>query len=144
MPPRGVCLQPPAGRREAHFCPSRQICMTNRCRAMDSIFLERLWYTLTYGCVRLHVCETGSETKAAIRKWRTVYHHQRPRSALGGQPPGTCSRRRAPTIGGDGCWRSLLGRRASVERGPPPARTQPMRDIMLTKTIGIDSPAAAQ
>lgn len=31
--------------------------------------------------------ETGSETKAAIRKWLTFYNHQRPRSALGGKSP---------------------------------------------------------
>ena len=57
------------------------------CRAMDNIFIERLWRTLTYECVYLHAWETGSETKAAIRKWMTFYNHQRPHSALGGKPP---------------------------------------------------------
>jgi len=43
--------------------------------------------TLKYECVYLHSWETGSETKAAIRKWMTFYNHHRPHSALGGQPP---------------------------------------------------------
>ena len=35
----------------------------------------------------LHVWQTGSETKAVIRKWMTLYNYQRPHSALGGKPP---------------------------------------------------------
>jgi putative transposase len=35
----------------------------------------------------LHAWETGSETKAAIRKWMTFYKHQRPHSALDGKLP---------------------------------------------------------
>ena len=56
-------------------------------RFLDNIFIERLWRTLKYECVYLHAWETGSETKAAIRKWMTFYNHQRPHSALGGKPP---------------------------------------------------------
>jgi putative transposase len=52
----------------------------------NNIFIEMLWRTLTYECVRLHAWETGSETKAAIRKWMTFYNHQRPHSSLGGKP----------------------------------------------------------
>ena len=54
---------------------------------LDNIFIERLWRTLKYECVYLHAWETGSETKAAIRKWMTFYNHQRPHSALDGKPP---------------------------------------------------------
>ena len=54
---------------------------------LDTIFIERLWRSLKYECVDLHAWETGSETKAAIRKWMTFYNHQRPHSALGGKPP---------------------------------------------------------
>ncbi|NIZ09818.1 transposase [Pseudooceanicola sp. HF7] len=42
---------------------------------------------MKYECVYLHAWETGWQTKAAIRKWMTFYHHQRPHSALGGKPP---------------------------------------------------------
>ncbi|QPZ91213.1 transposase [Thioclava electrotropha] len=53
----------------------------------DNIFIERLWRTRKYECLYLHAWETGSETKAAIRKWMTFYNHQRPHSALCGKPP---------------------------------------------------------
>lgn len=61
--------------------------MDGKGRFLDNIFIERLWRTLKYECVCLHAWETGSETKAAIRKWMTFYSHQRPHSALGGKPP---------------------------------------------------------
>lgn len=48
---------------------------------------ERRLRTLKYVCIYLHAWESGSETKAAIRKWMTSYHHQRPHSALGGKLP---------------------------------------------------------
>ena len=48
---------------------------------------QRLWRTLKYERVYLHAWETGSQTKATIRKWMTFYNCQRPHSALGGQPP---------------------------------------------------------
>ncbi len=43
--------------------------MDEKGRLLDDIFIERLWRTLKYECVHLHACETGSEAKAAIRKW---------------------------------------------------------------------------
>ena len=64
-----------------------RISMDGKGRFLDNIFIERLWRTLKYECVYLHAWETGSETKEAIRKWMTFYNHQRPHSALGGQPP---------------------------------------------------------
>ena len=64
-----------------------RISMDGKGRFLDNIFIERLWRTLKYECVYLHAWETGSEMKAAIRKWMTFYNHQRPHSALDGQPP---------------------------------------------------------
>jgi putative transposase len=55
-------------------------------RFLDNIFMERLWRTLKYECVYLHVWETHCETRVAIRKWMTFHNHQRPRSALDGKP----------------------------------------------------------
>ena len=51
----------------------------------NTIFIEMLWRTLTHERVHLHARDTGSETKAAIRKWMTFCNHQRPHSALGGK-----------------------------------------------------------
>ncbi len=68
--------------------------MDGKGRFLDNIFIERLWRTLIYECVYLHDWETGSKTKAAIRKWITFHNHQRPHSALGGKPPaGVCWQR---------------------------------------------------
>jgi putative transposase len=64
-----------------------RISMDGKGRFLDNIFIERLWRTLKYECVYLHAWETGSETKAAIRKWMTLYKNQRPHSAVGGKPP---------------------------------------------------------
>ncbi|WP_347918235.1 hypothetical protein [Paracoccus marcusii] len=47
----------------------------------NTIFIEMLWRTLTHERVHLHARDTGSETKAAIRKWMTFCNHQRPHSA---------------------------------------------------------------
>lgn len=56
-------------------------------RFLDNIFVERLWRSLKYECVYLHVWESGSEDKASIRKWIEFYNHKRPYSSLGGRPP---------------------------------------------------------
>lgn len=51
------------------------------------IDIERLWRFLNYECVYLHAWETGSQAKVGVGRWITFYNHQRPRTALGGQPP---------------------------------------------------------
>ena len=64
-----------------------RISMDGKGRFLENIFIESLWCTLKYECVYLHTWETGSQTKAAIRRWMTFYNHQRPHLALGGKPP---------------------------------------------------------
>ncbi|WP_081731426.1 integrase core domain-containing protein [Phaeobacter gallaeciensis] len=49
--------------------------MDGKSRFLDNIFIKRLWRTLKYECVYQHIWETGSETKAAIRKWMNFYNH---------------------------------------------------------------------
>ncbi|WP_412103310.1 integrase core domain-containing protein [Salipiger bermudensis] len=66
---------------------SVRISMDGKDRFLDNIFIERFWRSPKYECVFLHAWETGFKTKAAIRKWMSFYNHQRPHSALGGQPP---------------------------------------------------------
>lgn len=48
-------------------------------------FIERPWCTLKSECVYLHVWETGSETKAAVRKCTAFYNH--PALSPDGKPP---------------------------------------------------------
>lgn len=47
-------------------------------RCIDNIFVERLWRSLKYEYVYLHVRKTGSMARAAIGRWLTVYNHRRP------------------------------------------------------------------
>ena len=65
---------------------------------LDNIFIERLWRTLKYECVYLHVWETGSEARAGLRNWIDFYNRKRPHSAHGGQPPAVVYWQRNPTI----------------------------------------------
>ncbi len=41
-----------------------RVSMDGRGRWMDNVFTERLWRSLKYECVHIHVFETGSETRA--------------------------------------------------------------------------------
>ena len=49
--------------------------------------MSRLWRSLKYECDYLYAWETGSQAKAGIGRWITLYNHQRPHAAQGGQPP---------------------------------------------------------
>jgi transposase InsO family protein len=64
-----------------------RISMDGRGRWMDNVFIERLWRSLKYECVYLHVFETGSELRAGLTKWIGYYNAARPHSGLGGQTP---------------------------------------------------------
>ena len=68
--------------------------MDGRGRALDNVFVERLWRSLNrrtaqakYECVYLHAWDSGSEAKAGVGKWIGFYNRKRPHSALGGRPP---------------------------------------------------------
>ena len=56
--------------------------MDGKGRFLDNIFVERLWRTLKYECVYLHAWETGSQTRAGIRKWMDFYNRKRPTPPL--------------------------------------------------------------
>ena len=64
-----------------------RISMDGRGRWMDNVFIERLWRSLKYECIYLHVFETGSEVRAGLSKWIGYYNAGRPHSALAGQTP---------------------------------------------------------
>ena len=84
---------------KGRFLPSHASLM--HCRAMDNIFVERLWRSLKYECVYLHAWETGSEAKAGVRKWIEFYNHKRPHSSLGGKPPAVVYWQRIETTNPD-------------------------------------------
>jgi len=63
------------------------ILMEGRGRWRDNLFIERLWRSLTYECVYLHVFECGSELRAGLSTWIGYYNASRPHSGLGGSTP---------------------------------------------------------
>ena len=54
---------------------------------VDNVFIERLWRSLKYECIYLHVFETGSEVRRGINKWMQHYNYDRPHSSLDGATP---------------------------------------------------------
>ena len=64
-----------------------KISMYGKTRYLDNIFIKRLWQSLKYECVYLYSWETGSQAKAGVGRWITLYNHLMPHAAHGGQPP---------------------------------------------------------
>ena len=54
---------------------------------VDNVFIERLWRSLKYECIYLHVFDSGSEVRKGIDKWFLHYNTTRPHSSLDGQTP---------------------------------------------------------
>ncbi|MCW8309598.1 integrase core domain-containing protein, partial [Acidiphilium sp. PA] len=49
--------------------------------------IERLWRSLKYECVYIHVFETGSALRAGLARWIGFYNAVRPHTALDGRTP---------------------------------------------------------
>jgi len=62
-----------------------RISVDGRGRWMDNVFIERLWRSLKYECVYLHVFETGSDLQEKLAWWVAYYNARRPHSALAGR-----------------------------------------------------------
>ena len=61
--------------------------MDSRGRAMDNIFVERLWRSVKYEEVYLHDYEQVSEAVTNLRNYFRFYHHERGHQALDYQTP---------------------------------------------------------
>jgi len=64
-----------------------QISMDGKGAWLDNIFVERLWRTIKYEQVYLHVYESTSEAKARLVHYFQFYNHYRPHSRLNWQTP---------------------------------------------------------
>ena len=60
-----------------------KISMDGKGRWIDNRMIERLWRSLKYECIYLNAFETGSETRAGIKKWMAYYNAERPHSMHG-------------------------------------------------------------
>lgn len=67
-----------------------QISMDGKGRAIDNIFIERLWRTVKYEYVYLHAVEDGVQLYAGLNQYFAFYNHQRPHQSLEYKTPGSC------------------------------------------------------
>lgn len=64
-----------------------KISMDGRGRALDNIFVERLWRSLKYEDIYLNQYETVAEVKAGIKKYFDYYNNERQHETLGYKTP---------------------------------------------------------
>jgi putative transposase len=63
--------------------------MDGKGRALDNIFVERLWRTVKYEYIYLHEFQTVSELRCGLSGFFNRYNHQRLHQSLGYHPPGS-------------------------------------------------------
>jgi putative transposase len=61
--------------------------MDGRGRALDNIFVERLWRSVQYERVYLKEWRTVREANAGLRDYFEFYNHRRPHSSIAGKTP---------------------------------------------------------
>ena len=61
--------------------------MDGKGRALDNIFVERLWRTVKYEDIYLKNYETVSDLVKGLTAYFDFYNHQRPHQSLGYQTP---------------------------------------------------------
>lgn len=64
-----------------------QISMDGRGRALDNIFVERLWRSVKYECVYLNNYESAPETRTGLDGYFGFYNDERPHQSLDYQTP---------------------------------------------------------
>ncbi len=64
-----------------------RISMDGKGRALDNVFVERLWRTVKYGHVCLNPADNGMAPRGGLKACFAWYNAQRPHSALGDKTP---------------------------------------------------------
>jgi putative transposase len=64
-----------------------QISMDGKGRALDNIFIERLWRSVKQEYVYLNPCETGQELWRGLHDYFHFYNNERPHQSLENMPP---------------------------------------------------------
>lgn len=64
-----------------------KISMDGKGRALDNIFVERLWRTVKYECVYLEEWQTVGEAKSGLKEYFQFYNNERPHQSLDGKTP---------------------------------------------------------
>jgi putative transposase len=71
------------------------ISMDGRGRALDNVFVERLWRSVKYECLYLHGFGTVPELERGLRDYFEFYCHERPHQSLEDRTPAEVYGRRA-------------------------------------------------
>jgi len=64
-----------------------RISMDGRGRAMDNIFIERLWWTVKYHYLYLHAFDNGRELREGLAQWFSFYNGKRFHQGLDNMTP---------------------------------------------------------
>ena len=64
-----------------------KISMDGRGRALDNIFVERLWRSVKYECIYLREFATVAEVKLAVKEYFKFYNYERLHQSLGYKTP---------------------------------------------------------
>ena len=72
-----------------------QISMDGKGRAIDNIFIERLWRTVKYEHIYLHVYEDGLSLYKGLKQYFSFYNGERRHQSLGYETPQNCYLRAA-------------------------------------------------
>ncbi len=64
-----------------------QISMDGKGRALDNIFVERLWRSVKYECIYLQEWETVRDVRQGLVNYFEFYNHERPHQSLKGVTP---------------------------------------------------------
>lgn len=67
-----------------------QISMDGRGRALDNVFIERLWRSLKYEDIYLRDYCDGHALHKGLARYFRFYNHERPPSSLGNRTPARC------------------------------------------------------
>lgn len=68
-------------------CEGIQISMDGKGRALDNIFIERVWKTVKYECIYLHVFEDGVQLYEGLKDYFQFYNHERIHQSLDYKTP---------------------------------------------------------
>lgn len=68
-------------------CEGIKISMDGKGRALDNIFIERLWKSVKYECIYLNVFEDGVQLYEGLRTYFKFYNHERSHQSLDYKTP---------------------------------------------------------
>lgn len=64
--------------------------MDGKGRAIDNIFIERLWRSVKYEHIYLHVAEDGVQLYEGLQEYFSFYNHERSHQSLEYKTPADC------------------------------------------------------